>query len=147
MVTVPKTPAGVREITLPDWLRPILTAHIASRRLGADDWLFPSPTGGLTNPRNFRRRFWKPAVAAAGNPQLTPHQLRHLQVSLLVEAGRPITEVAARLGHANTRVTGAVYAHWLKGDDSGAAEVVPDFAAGKRRGDLAGEARAASADP
>ena len=92
--------------------RPV-TTHFGAR-LSGDDWLFPSPKGRLMNPRNFRRRFWNPAVDAAGAPGLTPHQLRHLHVSMLFEAGRPVTEVAARMGHASSQVTGAVYAHWLR---------------------------------
>jgi integrase len=75
MVSIPKTAAGVRNITLPDWLRPILSDHIAARELGPNDWLFPSPKGGMTYAQNFRRRFWKPAVAEAGDPDLTHDRL------------------------------------------------------------------------
>ncbi|MGH8943265.1 MAG: tyrosine-type recombinase/integrase [Acidimicrobiia bacterium] len=66
----------------------------------------PAPDGGLLDPHSFRRRFWKP-VAGSTNP----HQLRHLQASLLIANGRPLTEVAARLGHRSISVTGAIYAH------------------------------------
>ena len=127
IVSSPKSPTSVRNVALAHWLRPVLSRHISELGLSGDDWLFPSPKGRLMNPRNFRRRFWNPAVDAAGAPGLTPHQLRHLHVSMLFEAGRPVTEVAARMGHASSQVTGAVYAHWLREDDSGAADIVPDF--------------------
>jgi integrase len=122
----PKTTAGVRNVSLPPWLRPILTTHINARNLGPTDWLFPAPEGGLLDHRRFRSRFWSPACEAAG-VEVTPHQLRHLQASLLIEARRPPTEIAARLGHENARVTMAIYAHWLRDDDSGSADVIPDM--------------------
>jgi len=122
----PKTAAGVRNVALPPWLRPLLTAHIDDRRLGPTDWLFPAPEGGLLNHRRFRSRFWNPACEAAG-VVVTPHQLRHLQASLLIEAGRPVTEIAARLGHKDAHVTMTTYAHWLRDDDSGSADVIPDM--------------------
>ena len=77
--------------------------------------------------RRFSARYWKPAAQAAGFPDVTPHQLRHLHATLLMEVGRPITEVAVRLGHRNPRVTAEVYARWNQPDDSAAAAVVPDY--------------------
>ena len=53
--------------------------------------------------------------------------IRHLHATQLLELGRPITEVAARLGHRNARVTMEIYARWVQPDDSGAAAVVPDY--------------------
>lgn len=50
-----------------------------------------------------------------------------LQASLLIEAGRPIPEIAARLGHKSPAVTMQVYAHWLRDDDSASAEAIPEF--------------------
>jgi integrase len=129
----PKTTAGVRDVTLPPWLRPILKTHVNERGLGPTDLLFPAPEGGLLDHRRFRSRFWNPACEAAG-VEVTPHQLRHLQASLAIEAGRPLTEIAARLGHENARVTMSVYAHWLRDDDSGSADVIPDMTTTTRPG-------------
>jgi hypothetical protein len=44
-----------------------------------------------------------------------------------MEAGRPLTEIAARLGHERTRVTLELYGHWLHPDDTMSAAVTPDF--------------------
>ena len=128
-----KTEAGVRTVTLPDWLQVTLRNHVAELGLGADDWLFPAPEGGRLEPRKFRGRFWVPACRAAG-VDVTPHQLRHLHASVLLEAGRPLPEIAARLGHGSPSVTMQVYAHWLRDDDSGSADVVPDFTNERRTG-------------
>lgn len=122
----PKTKSGARDIALPHWMRQSLNAHIDTYRLGPNDWLFPAPGGGLMDPRRFSGRFWRPACRTE-EVEVTPHQLRHLHASMLIEAGRPITEIAARLGHANPQVTMQVYAHWLSGDDTASAEAVPDF--------------------
>jgi integrase len=122
-----KTAAGVRTVTLPDWLQVTLRNHVIEFGLGADDWLFPAPKGVQFEVRRFRARFWYPACDAAGIERVTPHQLRHLHASALIDAGRPLPEIAARLGHENPSVTMQVYAHWLRDDDSGSADVIPDY--------------------
>lgn len=58
--------------------------------------------------------------------EVTPHHLRHLQASLLIQASIPLTEIAARLGHKNASVTMSTYAHWLREDDSESADAIPD---------------------
>jgi integrase len=57
-------------------------------------------------------------------PKLTPHGLRHLAASLLIDRGLPITAVAARLGHANASITTSIYSHAIKGQDRQAAEMM-----------------------
>jgi len=59
-----------------------------------------------------------------GLPPMTPHGLRHLHASLLLEAGLPVPQVAQRLGHATPQVTMSVYAHALNRSDREAAEVL-----------------------
>lgn len=52
------------------------------------------------------------------------HDLRHLQASLLLDAGESVTTVAARLGHRDTATTLRVYAHLMPGADARAADIV-----------------------
>ncbi|MHB1911874.1 MAG: tyrosine-type recombinase/integrase [Acidimicrobiales bacterium] len=52
------------------------------------------------------------------------HDLRHLQASLLLDAGEAVTTVAARLGHRDTATTLKVYGHLMPGADQRAAELV-----------------------
>jgi integrase len=52
------------------------------------------------------------------------HDLRHLQASLLLDAGEAVTTVAARLGHKDTAITLKVYGHLMPGADARAAELV-----------------------
>lgn len=52
------------------------------------------------------------------------HDLRHLQASMLLDAGEAVTTVAARLGHRDTSTTLKVYGHLMPGADGRAAGIV-----------------------
>lgn len=56
------------------------------------------------------KRGFARAVARAGLKDVTPHVLRHTAASLMAEKGVPMTEIAAVLGHSDSRVTERVYA-------------------------------------
>jgi integrase len=49
------------------------------------------------------------ASARAGLPPVTPHMFRHSAATIMVESGVPIAEVAALLGHSNTKMVESVY--------------------------------------
>jgi integrase len=49
------------------------------------------------------------ASQRAGLPSVTPHVFRHSAASIMVESGVPIAEVAAMLGHSNTKMVETVY--------------------------------------
>lgn len=63
-------------------------------------------------------------------PAVTPHGLRHLHASILLDEGVPITAVSARLGHANPQITMKIYAHALPGQDKRAADAIGDVLGG-----------------
>ena len=52
------------------------------------------------------------AVKAAGLSDVSPHVLRHTAAVHMAEAGVPMTEIAAVLGHEDSRVTERVYARY-----------------------------------
>lgn len=52
--------------------------------------------------RNWRRRTFRPAAAAAGYPNARPYDCRHSFVSALIHEGRSIIEVARLAGHSPT---------------------------------------------
>jgi integrase len=56
-------------------------------------------------------------------PPMRLHDLRHIHATLLLEAGVPVHVVAARLGHADPAITLRVYAHVLRDQASGVAQV------------------------
>ena len=55
-------------------------------------------------------------------PHIPFHGLRHTAATLLIAEGTDIREVAGRLAHADTAITGSIYAHFLKSADVAAAE-------------------------
>ena len=59
---------------------------------------------------NFRRRFWVPALAAAGLPSTHLHDLRHTGNMLAADAGANLRELMERMGHSTTR-DATVYLH------------------------------------
>jgi integrase len=67
--------------------------------------------GGALRVTLFRRRFWLPAVNAAGLDGLRIHDLRHTAVALWIAAGANPKEVAARAGHASVSFTLDRYGH------------------------------------
>ena len=132
VVGTPKTQAGIRCIGLPSPTVSVLRAwraRQAEQRLGlGDQWragehLFSSlqgePLGASTVHYALAR-----ACDRLGLPRISPHGLRHLHASLLLSQGVPIPAVSQRLGHANSGITLAVYAHALPKTDTQATEAI-----------------------
>lgn len=68
--------------------------------------------GGLQRRNNFRRRYWKPALTAAGlNKSLRFHDLRHTCASILIAQGAHPKEIQSRLGHSSITTTMDRYGH------------------------------------
>lgn len=59
-----------------------------------------------------------------GLPRLSPHGLRHLHASILLNEGVSVPIVSERLGHANPGITMSVYAHALMATDGLAARAL-----------------------
>ena len=55
--------------------------------------------------RNARRDWFNAAARAIGEPDLTPHELRHTAASLAVSAGASVKAVQRMLGHASAAMT------------------------------------------
>ncbi len=101
---------------------PSILVEPLSRRCqgkGPDDLVLTSPGGAVLRSGNFRRRFFDPAVEAAGLEDLSPHDLRHTAASLLVASGANVKAVQRMLGHASAAMTLDVYSG-LFDDDLGA---------------------------
>jgi len=89
----------------PQFLAEELKPHVQGR--GDEQLLFTAPQGGPLRVRNFRQRFFAPAVVKAGlgHFKVTPHKLRHTAASLAIASGADINVVqhgaAARRGAAS----------------------------------------------
>ena len=95
--------------------------------LAPDAFLFSEIPGGATPiaPDRLTQAWRRLADQEGVDARL--HDLRHLQASVLLNAGESITTVAARLGHRDTATTLRVYAHLMPGADQRAADIVGDM--------------------
>ncbi|MEA2277912.1 MAG: hypothetical protein QOC78_2872 [Solirubrobacteraceae bacterium] len=105
-----------RRRTVP--LLPPLAADLAEWRLAAgrppdDALVFPGHDGRPWSPaayKNWHRRVFRPATAAAGLTSARPYDLRHSFVSLLIAEGHNVVEVARQAGHS-PKMALDTYAH------------------------------------
>jgi integrase len=108
----PKTRAAIRAVGVPGFvIEELLKAGDPAP--GPNDLVFASPEGHPIRPTLFRRRFWNPAVKAAGLAPLRIHDLRHTAVALWIAAGGHPKQIAARAGHTSVSVVLDRYGHLL----------------------------------
>jgi integrase len=84
-------------------------------------------------PRQWRRRFWHPAVAKAGLEAWTPHALRHTFVSFLIDQGLPVEKVCEQTRHRHPGFTRRVYRHRFEEASSDVAEALERARTASRR--------------
>lgn len=99
-----------RTIALPCFLCQEIGEHLGRYGDGSD-WVFTSPNGGPVRHRNFNRRVFGPARAAADLPGLRWHDLRHTCASLLIAQQHSLHEIKEQLGHSKISVTSDRYGH------------------------------------
>jgi len=82
--------------------------------------VFAARNGAPLAVNNIAGRHLQPLLANLGLPSIRLYDLRHTHVTLMLAAGVPVHEVAARVGHASAKMTLDVYAHALPhlGDDA-----------------------------
>ena len=106
-----KTPAGIRDLPVPEDLRQALrTARANSKSV----YGFTQLNGGTFSPASFNH-FWNSNVAKRIDFEgVTPHVLRHTYATRCFEAGMDIKEVQYLMGHESPQVTMEVYTHYCK---------------------------------
>jgi integrase len=134
VVGAPKTDAGVRDVSLPPHLLPLVKEHLAKHcELGRDGLLFPAKGGGQLTPSSLYGRppgrrdgqtgrrlapwgFYAARVDA-GVPDLHFHDLRHCGAVLAAQTGATVAELMGRLGHT-TSTMAMHYQHVAQGRDA-----------------------------
>lgn len=71
-----------------------------------------------TTPSSWFKKF----IRKHNLPEITFHQLRHTNATLLIAQGVDVRTISGRLGHARTSTTTDIYAHALKRPEKEAAE-------------------------
>jgi integrase len=98
--TTPKSDAGIRDVSVPPHLVPVLRAHLdqfVGDAPGA--LLFPADHGGHMAPATLYRHFYK-ARERVGRPDLRWHDLRHTGADLAAVTGATLADLMGRLGHS-----------------------------------------------
>lgn len=141
-VGTPKSEAGVRTVTVPPHLRPMLAEHMITY-VGPDrDALVFSSVKDphvQVHPNTIYRR-WHPAREKIGRPDLRIHDLRHTGAVLAAQTGATLAELMARIGHSTPQAA-LRYQHAARGRDAAIAEALSEMAAAHER------SRGASVDP
>jgi integrase len=120
IVGEPKTAAGIRDVSVPPHIRPVIQAHLKTHvGKAADSLLFGDGGRHIGNPQ-YRVHFVK-AREAVGKPNLTPHSLRHVGLTLAALSGATTAELMHRAGHTNPTMALA-YQHIAEGRDAEIAE-------------------------
>lgn len=108
----PKTRAGVRSISISDFLASQLEEQLATRsEAGRDGLVFVNMRGAPIGGSIFNKRHWQPARAAVGLDGLRFHDLRHTAVALAVAQGAHPKAVQRRMGHSTINMTLDRYGH------------------------------------
>lgn len=125
----PKSEAGRRVVTLPQWLVPLLKEQVAGKAL--DEFVFTSDQGAGLRASNFNRRVWRRGVTAALPADLHGlrfHDLRHTAVAIAIASGaaRNPKALQVRMGHSTITMTLDRYGHLLPGQDADIADGMVD---------------------
>jgi hypothetical protein len=114
---------AIRMVPAPPVLAAMLRAHVTAYGTAPDGRLFRGARGGPLSESVYGRP-WHAARALALGPELAarglarrPYDLRYAALSLWLNAGGDLAQIAARAGHSVT-VLLTVYSHCIHGRDN-----------------------------
>lgn len=104
VITSPKTPKAVRVVSMPKAVMEEIQNLIACiYGIGKDDRVF-------TFSKSYLHHEMKRGCKATGVKRIKIHALRHSAISLLIEKGFSVVDIANRVGHESSEITFR-YAH------------------------------------
>ncbi len=128
----PKTSAGIRDVTIPPHVMPMVTHHLERYVARSQDaLLFPDGEGHNRRPSTFARP-WHAARAAAGRDDLKFHHLRHTGAVLAAQSGATLADLMGRLGHT-TPAMAMIYQHTAADRDRLIADRLSQIAVGAEK--------------
>ena len=109
------TPKSGRErtVSIPPFLRDMLTALMAPVADQPDVLVFTSADGSAIRQSNFYSRVFRPAADEVGLEGLRFHDLRHTCAAFLIAGGAHPRAIMERLGHSSITITMDTYGHLL----------------------------------
>jgi integrase len=131
----PKTKSSMRVIAVDEGVTALLSNYrrwwLEQKILNGDRWistnkLFIKENGGIMHPDSITQ-YTDKFIAYHDLPHITPHSLRHTNISLMIAAGVDIKTVSARAGHANVTTTGNIYTHQIQSANARAAEKISNI--------------------
>lgn len=100
----PKTPSSVRDIRIPDTLRPDLEKALGHAQPGADGLLFPARDGGPMSTQSLRNAFSRARARVPGLEGMWFHDLRKTALTAFAAAGATNGDVMRIAGHTSLDV-------------------------------------------
>lgn len=131
-LTPPKTESSIRTIGMSEALRGILLAHkeyqeqlvkALGSKCAHPEMVFTSSLGNYRDRQSVYHSF-KRFTKGTEFSDLTLHQLRHCNATLLLNSGVDLKIVSEHLGHSGVEVTANVYADVLKSSKAKVAELI-----------------------
>ncbi|WP_197504008.1 site-specific integrase [Mycobacterium sp. 852014-50255_SCH5639931] len=127
-VTSPKSDAGIRDVSIPPHIVPVIEAHLANHVGESDDsLLFPAGNERHLQPSTLMRH-WYRARAKANRGDLRWHDLRHSGAVLTAATGASLAELMSRLGHSTPQAA-MRYQHAVASRDKEIAQLLSKLAA------------------
>ena len=116
-----------RTISLPTFLRNMLTEHLLASEGGPESYVFTLKSGGPLRHGLFYARYFRRAVVKALPAELHAlrfHDLRHTTVALSIASGAHPKLIAQRLGHSSITITLDRYGHLYESAEQSLGEAL-----------------------
>lgn len=127
IVTTPKSEAGVRDVSIPPHIVPVIEQHLNTYvERSRDALIFANESGEHLQPSTLYRHWYK-ARAAANRDDLRWHDLRHSGAVLAAATGASLAELMQRLGHSTPQAA-MRYQHAAQGRDREIAALLSKLA-------------------
>jgi integrase len=129
----PKSEAGNRVLSIPDFLLEDVAEHLATfTGPGPAALVFTGPKGAQLRRSNFSRQ-WNAATGKAGLSGFHFHDLRHTGNQLANDEGASLRDLMDRMGHSTTRAA-LIYQHRSKRRDQKIADAISARVKAERSG-------------
>jgi len=132
-----KTKAGARSVVLTAGTIAALKVHRDRQRFqrlkladvwGDHDLIVTNAIGGVVNPSVVKTNRIR-LMEAAGVPQVTTHDLRHIAATVMLTAGTAPVIVSQKIGHSSVATTADTYGHVMPSDQSSANDAMAAYLA------------------